>query len=91
MLKELPKLVDFPEWLLQGSSNALRFLKLENCEYIKELPVCIQNTASLQQLEIKDCDELSKRCERGKGEDWSKIAHIPKIVINGSDIDSSDD
>uniref|UniRef100_A0A2C9V7A8 Uncharacterized protein n=1 Tax=Manihot esculenta TaxID=3983 RepID=A0A2C9V7A8_MANES len=91
ILAELPKLVDFPEWLLQGSSNTLQFLKLESCEHLKELPVCIQNIASLQQLEIEDCDELIERCERGKGEDWSKIAHIPKIIINGSDIDSSDD
>ncbi|XP_021622981.1 putative disease resistance protein RGA3 [Manihot esculenta] len=91
ILKKLPKLVDFPEWLLQGSSNTLQFLKLESCEYLKELPVCIQHIASLQQLEIENCDELNERCERGKGEDWSKIAHIPKIVINGSDIDSSYD
>ncbi|XP_043815802.1 putative disease resistance protein RGA1 [Manihot esculenta] len=46
------------------------------------------NITSLQHLEIKNCDELSERCEREKGEDWSKIAHIPKLVINGSDIDS---
>ncbi|KAG8646694.1 putative disease resistance protein RGA1 [Manihot esculenta] len=91
ILAKLPKLVDFPEWLLQGSSNTLQFLKLESCEHLKELPVCIQNIVSLQQLEIEDCDELNERCERGKGEDWSKIAHIPKIIINGSDIDSSDD
>uniref|UniRef100_A0A2C9V8N2 Uncharacterized protein n=1 Tax=Manihot esculenta TaxID=3983 RepID=A0A2C9V8N2_MANES len=70
------------------SSNTLRFLKLESCKYLKKLPVCIQNITSLQHLEIKNCDELSERCEREKGEDWSKIAHIPKLVINGSDIDS---
>ncbi|OAY40447.1 hypothetical protein MANES_09G023000v8 [Manihot esculenta] len=82
ILAELPKLVDFPEWLLQGSTNTLRLLILASCKYLKKLPVCIQNIASLQQLEIVACDELSEKCEPGKGENWSKIAHIPTIIID---------
>ncbi|XP_057999882.1 disease resistance protein RGA2-like [Hevea brasiliensis] len=91
ILKRLPELVEFPEWLLRGSTNTLQLLKLEMCRNLKELPACLQNIVSLQQIVIEDCDELSERCERGKGEDWSKIAHIPKIVLDGSEINSIDD
>ncbi|KAF2307978.1 hypothetical protein GH714_034025 [Hevea brasiliensis] len=91
ILKKLPELVEFPEWLLRGSTNTLQLLKLEWCRNLKELPACLQNIVSLQQIVIEDCDELSERCERGKGEDWSKIAHIPKIVLDGSEINSTDD
>ncbi|XP_057999833.1 putative disease resistance protein RGA1 isoform X1 [Hevea brasiliensis] len=90
ILMQLPKLVEFPKWLLQGSTNTLQLLKLESCENLKELPACLQNIVSLQRLIIEDCYGLSRRCELGKGEDWSKIAHVPKIVIDGADIDSID-
>ncbi|KAF2307927.1 hypothetical protein GH714_033434 [Hevea brasiliensis] len=90
ILVQLPKLVEFPRWLLQGSTNTLQLLKLESCENLKELPACLQNIVSLQRLIIEDCYGLSRRCELGKGEDWSKIAHVPKIVIDGADIDSID-
>ncbi|KAF2307972.1 hypothetical protein GH714_033943 [Hevea brasiliensis] len=91
ILKKLPKLVEFPEWLLRGSTNTLQLLKLDWCRNLKELPACLQNTVSLQQIVIECCDKLSQRCERGEGEDWSKIAHIPKIVLDGSEINSTDD
>ena len=82
LLKGLPKLVDLPQWLLQGSNNSLQSLQLTECPNIKELPACLSNVTSLQQLVIKDCGELGDRCERETGQDWSKIAHIPKIIIN---------
>ncbi|KAJ9184876.1 hypothetical protein P3X46_004561 [Hevea brasiliensis] len=91
ILKKLPELVEFPEWLLRGSTNTLQLLKLEWCRNLKELPAWLQNIASLQQLVIKGCNELRERCARGKGEDWSKIAHIPKIVLDGAEINSTDD
>ncbi|KAF2308002.1 hypothetical protein GH714_034217 [Hevea brasiliensis] len=91
ILKQLPELVEFPEWLLRGSTNTLQLLKLRMCTNLKELPACLQNIVSLQQIVIEYCDELSERCERGEGEDWSKIAHIPEIVLHGSEINSTDD
>ncbi|XP_057999835.1 putative disease resistance protein RGA4 [Hevea brasiliensis] len=89
LLGGLPKLVEFPEWLLQASTNALQCLKIGSCQKLKELPACLQSIASLQQLVIQDCYELSRRCEHGKGEYWSKIAHIPQIVLYCSDINST--
>ncbi|XP_057999900.1 putative disease resistance protein RGA4 [Hevea brasiliensis] len=81
ILKKLPELVEFPEWLLRGSTNTLQLLKVRWCDNLKELPRCLQNIVSLQQLVIEDCDGWSERCEHGKGEDWSKIAHILKLFL----------
>ncbi|KAG8646651.1 putative disease resistance protein RGA1 [Manihot esculenta] len=90
-LGRLPKLVELPEWLLRGSTNTLQLLKLGRCEKLKKLPAYLHNMISLQQLVIYYCDELSSRCEREVGEDWYKIAHIPKIILGGSEIGSTED
>ncbi|XP_037497849.1 putative disease resistance protein RGA3 [Jatropha curcas] len=82
-LAELPKLVNFPYWLLEGSKYTLQNLHLEDCSNLEELPACLQNIVSLQQLKIENCFALGKRCEREKGEDWSKIAHIPQVIVDG--------
>ena len=41
----------------------------------------IYNLTSLQKLEIWFFSILSKICEREVGEDWSKIVHIPCMII----------
>ena len=91
ILGELPKLVDFARWLLQGSTNSLQSLGLGPCQNLKELPVCLSNVRSLQQLGIADCGEVGDRCERETGQDWYRIAHIPQIIINGIAINQLDD
>jgi len=51
------------------------------CEGLASLPNQIGYLTSLQCLEIWDCPNLKKRCEKDLGEDWPKIAHIPNISI----------
>ncbi|KAL5548768.1 hypothetical protein UlMin_003999 [Ulmus minor] len=41
---------------------------------------------SLSCLRIERCPMLKQRCQRGTGEDWPKIQHIPKILINNKEI-----
>lgn len=43
----------------------------------------------LKKLEIKDCPELIRRWKLETGEDWQKMAHIPKIYLDGQKIVSS--
>jgi hypothetical protein len=49
------------------------------------MPECTGNLKKLQKLKITRCPRLSKKCQEGKGEDWSKIKHISKIEIDDDD------
>ncbi|KAJ6959710.1 hypothetical protein NC653_037921 [Populus alba x Populus x berolinensis] len=62
--------------------TALEDLKLYGCPELNSLPESIQHLTSLQSLYIWGCSNLKKRSEKDLGEDWPKIAHIPKISIN---------
>ncbi|XP_061947235.1 putative disease resistance protein RGA1 [Populus nigra] len=64
--------------------TALEILFLGNCPELNSLPESIQHLTSLQSLIIRGCPNLEKRCEKDLGEDWPKIAHIPKINISKS-------
>ncbi|OAY40314.2 hypothetical protein MANES_09G010450v8 [Manihot esculenta] len=58
-LRELPKLVDFPQWLIQGFINSLKVLEVAYCDNLRELPNCLQNMACLQELQFIDCTKLN--------------------------------
>jgi Leucine-rich repeat (LRR) protein len=83
----LPSTIALPEQLLQGSAESLQTFIIKKCPNIEEMPECIGNLKKLQNLEISDCPSLRKRCRRGKGEDWPKIKHIPKIEVDDDDND----
>ncbi|XP_030515187.2 putative disease resistance protein RGA3 [Rhodamnia argentea] len=76
-----PNLSKLPEWLQNCSS--LRKLKINDCPRLSSLPDGIRLIATLRELWIDDCPELSSRIAARSGEDWSKIAHIPEIYIDG--------
>uniref|UniRef100_A0A2N9H525 NB-ARC domain-containing protein n=1 Tax=Fagus sylvatica TaxID=28930 RepID=A0A2N9H525_FAGSY len=59
----------------------LQQLQIELLE-LKSLPDFLRTTP-LKELEIDECPILSKRYERGIGEEWPKISHIPNIKIDG--------
>lgn len=68
-----------PAWL--GGLASLRHLEIINCHNLTSLPDGIRLLTTLQNLSIRSCPVLERRCERGRGEDWDKIAHIPCIDI----------
>ncbi|KAJ7949557.1 Disease resistance protein [Quillaja saponaria] len=60
--------------------KSLETLSISHCPSL----LCFPDEAlpkSLSSLEIMRCPLLKKRCEKEKGEDWHKIAHIPHILI----------
>ncbi|XP_057478306.1 putative disease resistance protein RGA4 [Actinidia eriantha] len=75
-----PELTSLPEWL--GNFTLLRSLNISNCPKVSSLPACMQSLTKLQKLNITfAAPELPRRCEKGKGEDWYKIAHVPKVYV----------
>ncbi|CAK7338808.1 unnamed protein product [Dovyalis caffra] len=84
---ELPATLALPKQILQGSGNSLQTFLIEDCPKIREMPECVGYLNKLQQLAIRRCPSLSKRCQRGTGEDWPKIAHIPEIEVHYVDTD----
>ncbi|KAL7122720.1 hypothetical protein ACP275_01G061300 [Erythranthe tilingii] len=75
----LPELSSLPEWL--GDMTSLQSLDIYECPKVASLPASIQGMTKLQVLEVLGCPEMERRCEREKGEDWHKIAHIPHLYI----------
>ncbi|XP_039120328.1 probable disease resistance protein RF9 [Dioscorea cayenensis subsp. rotundata] len=70
------------EWRVErGAMPKLACLQLSSCEMLKVFPD-LQHVMSLQELEL--CylsQELMLRLQRGAGEDWYKIQHVPKLTL----------
>ncbi|KAK2633723.1 hypothetical protein Ddye_028515 [Dipteronia dyeriana] len=73
-------LASLPHWL--GDLTSLQTLTVIRCPKLSSLPASIQGLTMLQKLHIRGCPELAKRCEKEKGEDWYKIAHIPIVEVS---------
>ncbi|CAK9153375.1 unnamed protein product [Ilex paraguariensis] len=84
-ITQCPELTSLPEGIQH--LNALQNLTLRDCNGLVSLP---NGLGSLQLLQISGCPHLEWRCEEKKGEDWPKIAHVPKIWINDRQIQSLD-
>ncbi|KAH7833443.1 hypothetical protein Vadar_006376 [Vaccinium darrowii] len=73
-------LTSLPDWL--GNLTSLQSLDIYTCPEISSLPASIQRLTKLKRLSIGYCSlELARRCEKGKGEDWHKIAHVPEVYV----------
>ncbi|KAF5956169.1 hypothetical protein HYC85_009025 [Camellia sinensis] len=61
--------------------TCLKELEIFNCPQFQSLPE-EGLLASLSRLYIYECPLLKPRCERDRGDEWHKIAHIPFIQID---------
>ncbi|KAJ0016742.1 hypothetical protein Pint_11513 [Pistacia integerrima] len=68
---------------LPESLEKLQFLGIKKCPELSSLPKDMDHLIALRELLIEDSSQLSKRCEPDIGEDWSRIAHIPNIKLDG--------
>ncbi|XP_039683088.1 putative disease resistance protein RGA4 isoform X2 [Medicago truncatula] len=72
-----PSLTSLPDCL--GAITSLQTLHIQGFPKLSSLPDNFQQLQNLQKLRICGCPKLEKRCKRGIGEDWHKIAHIPDL------------
>nr|DAD30269.1 TPA_asm: hypothetical protein HUJ06_031737 [Nelumbo nucifera] len=77
---DCPKLEFLPEWI--DCLVSLRRLTLFHNPNLRNLPIAIQHLHSLQSLEIHECPQLRIQCDKERGPDWHKIAHIPDVRIH---------
>nr|XP_023887633.1 putative disease resistance protein RGA4 [Quercus suber] len=67
---------DDDEWI--GNLTSLQDLTIGYCPNLTSLPEGMRRLTSLQSLRIYECPCLVQRCKKEIGEDWTKIAHVPK-------------
>jgi len=71
--------------------RSLQVFEILGCSSLTSLPEGMRSLTSLQRLTIWNSPYLLYRCKREAGEDWPKIAHIPKLELqhSNSGIDSA--
>ncbi|ONI20360.1 hypothetical protein PRUPE_2G011400 [Prunus persica] len=79
IISDCPNLVSLPEGF--RSLISLRRLHISNCPKLASFPEGLRCLASLKHLHIWKCPILKQRCQKETSEDWSKIAHIPRLFI----------
>ncbi|KAL2490907.1 putative disease resistance RPP13-like protein 1 [Abeliophyllum distichum] len=81
-IRSCQRISDLPEWL--DSFVSLRTLAISELPNIKSLPVAVRRLTKLQHLSIQECPHLQGRCQKERGEDWWKVAHVPHKYISPS-------
>ncbi|KAI9161538.1 hypothetical protein LWI28_018433 [Acer negundo] len=85
-MKDCPNFMALPESL--QILESLQVVRILDCQKLPSLPQDMHRLTALVELGIQRCPALSQRCEKGRGEDWPKISHVPKIYLDGNWIQS---
>ncbi|WJX66342.1 hypothetical protein P8452_50907 [Trifolium repens] len=61
--------------------TSLQTLYIYDCPKLSSLPTSFKELINLNELLIYRCPVLEKRCKKETGEDWHKIARVPKLKL----------
>jgi hypothetical protein len=61
--------------------TSLQTLEISWCPKLSSLPASFKELINLKELTIYGCPKLEKRCKKETGEEWHKIAHVPKLRL----------
>ncbi|XP_021293332.1 putative disease resistance protein RGA1 [Herrania umbratica] len=70
-----------PEWIC--NLTVLQRFEIFDCPQLVSLPQTLCSLNALQYLEISGCPLLMDTCQNKTSQNWSGIAHIPEIYIDG--------
>ncbi|GAU24589.1 hypothetical protein TSUD_289500 [Trifolium subterraneum] len=63
------------------SLTSLQKLEINSCRELASLPASFKELKNLHELRISMCPILEKKCKKETGEEWHKIAHVPKLEL----------
>ncbi|KAK5839163.1 putative disease resistance protein RGA3 [Gossypium arboreum] len=70
-----------PEWI--GNLTSLQRFEVLDCPQLASFPQTLYSLKALEYLEISSCSKLFDTGQIKKCKNWSMIAHIPEIFIDG--------
>ncbi|MBA0556394.1 hypothetical protein Golob_026499 [Gossypium lobatum] len=70
-----------PEWI--GNLTSLQRFEVLDCPQLASFPQTLYSLIALEYLEITSCSKLFDTGQIKKCKNWSMIAHIPEIFIDG--------
>ncbi|KAJ8625773.1 hypothetical protein MRB53_034303 [Persea americana] len=82
-IRDCPGMSSVPESI--GDLTSLTVLVIRSCPEITTLPEGLQRLTNLRHLSIRECPILQRRLRCDEGQDWHKVAHVPRILIDGQD------
>ncbi|XP_054781510.1 LOW QUALITY PROTEIN: putative disease resistance protein RGA3 [Prosopis cineraria] len=68
-----------PEWICH--LQTIRSIAIRFCPNLESWPEGMHRLTNLHTLYISSSPLLEERCERGRGAEWPKIAHVPNIWV----------
>ncbi|KAK3223805.1 hypothetical protein Dsin_010830 [Dipteronia sinensis] len=63
--------------------DSIETLEINSCVNLRSMSDGRWLPSSISSLSITGCSLMTEQCQKDQGEDWPKISHIKKIVING--------
>ncbi|PSR89812.1 Disease resistance RPP8-like protein [Actinidia chinensis var. chinensis] len=77
------KLEEVEEWIVEeGALTILKELEIRSCNKLEMIPDGLQNLVHCSKLKLtKMPNEFNERVTENQGQDWSKVAHVPSIII----------